>query len=364
VIHQSPIPVPDDPAAKGHASAAGKRIGRIITAPHQLPASLCPDPQVLDPVTQAFPMRIHPYFLALIQRPDDALARQVIPDPAELDDPCRQADPLAEEEQSPAPLIIHRYPRRVILLVSNQCAIYCRFCMRKRRVGIQNPVEPKALDQALDYIRRCREINEVVLSGGDPLMLGDDALIQTLAALKGIAHVRVLRLHTRIPCAWPARVTADLVQRLSAFHPLYINIHFNHPDEITPQAAGACARLADAGMALGSQTVLLQGVNDRLEVLRELFESLLGIRVRPYYLHQIDRVRGTAHFQVPLARSLELVAGLRGWISGMAMPHFMIDLPGGGGKIELLADTIVEKTTDYWLMRNFQGRIFKYPLSA
>jgi lysine 2,3-aminomutase len=309
-------------------------------------------------------MRITPYFLDLIQRSDGALGRQVIPDPAELEDRCQQTDPLTEEQQSPAPLIIHRYPRRVIFLVSNQCAIYCRFCMRKRRVGMQHPVKPDDLRQALNYIRNCHEINEVVLSGGDPLMLGDEELTETLAALRRIAHVRVLRLHTRVPCAWPERITQRLARRLAAFHPLYINIHFNHPDEITPQAAVACSLLADAGMALGSQTVLLRGVNDRSEVLSQLFETLLGIRVKPYYLHQIDRVRGTAHFQVPLARSLELAAGLRGGISGMAVPHFVIDLPGGGGKIELLGDAIVEKQAEYWLIRNFQGRIFRYPLSA
>ena len=309
-------------------------------------------------------MRISSYFLGLIHRPGDPLACQVIPDPVELEDRCQLADPLTEEQQSPAPLIIHRYPRRVILLVSNQCAIYCRFCMRKRRIGLQHPVKPDDLRQALNYIRSCHEINEVVLSGGDPLMLGDEELTETLAALRRIAHVHVLRLHTRVPCAWPARVTRRLAQRLAAFHPLYINIHFNHPDEITPQAAMACMYLADVGIALGSQTVLLRGVNDQLEVLGRLFETLLGIRVKPYYLHQIDRVRGTAHFQVPLARSLELAAGLRGRISGMAMPHFMIDLPGGGGKIELTGESVVEKQAEYWLIRNFQGRIFRYPLYA
>jgi lysine 2,3-aminomutase len=333
-----------------------------ITSPDQLPGRLCHDPKSLDPVVQTFPMRISPYFLSLIRDPQDALARQVIPDPRELQDPCTNADPLAEEEQSPAPLIIHRYPKRVIFLVSNRCAVYCRFCMRKRRVATQSQMPPQAIAAGLDYIGRHNEINEVVLSGGDPLMLADDDLVQILTALRRIRHVKILRIHTRVASTWPQRVTPLLVQRLSSFHPLYINIHYNHPDEITPEAAQACTLLADAGIPLGAQTVLLKGVNDRPEVLQSLMEALLCIRVKPYYLHQIDRVPGTAHFQVPIDRSLDLMAGLRGRLSGLAMPHFMIDLPGGGGKMELLPESIIQKSPDYWLIRNFQGRIFRYPV--
>ena len=234
--------------------------------------------------------------------------------------------------------------------------------MRKRRVGLDTQVEPQALQDGLEYIRRSKQINEVVLSGGDPLMLSDGDLVQTLKDLRSIDHVRVLRLHTRVPCAWPQRVTPELAQSLTSFHPLFINIHFNHPNEITPEAALACSRLADAGIALGSQTVLLKGINDRPEVLLNLMEALLRIRVRPYYLHQLDRVPGTDHFRVPLDRSLELIAALRGRLSGMAMPHFMIDLPGGGGKMELLSESIIKKKSDHWLIRNFQGRIFNYPI--
>ncbi len=333
----------------------------LITTPDQLPGHLCHDPKSLRPVVRAFPMRISPYFLSLIRGPHDALARQVIPDPRELQDPCTDTDPLAEEEQSPAPLIVHRYPQRVLFLVSNQCAVYCRFCMRKRRVVTQSQIPPNAIASGLDYISRQNEINEVVLSGGDPLMLADEDLVEILTALKRIPHVKILRLHTRVVCTWPQRITPLLVQRLSSFHPLYINIHFNHPDEITPEAAQACTLLADAGIPLGSQTVLLKSVNDRPEVLYGLMEALLSIRVKPYYLHQIDRVPGTAHFQVPIDRSLELMDGLRGCLSGLAMPHLMIDLPGGGGKMELLPESIVQKNCDHWLIRNFQGRIFRYP---
>ncbi len=332
-----------------------------ITAPEQLPGHLCHDPEALRPVVRAFPMRINPYFLALIKGPQDPLARQVLPDPIELQDHCTDADPLAEEEQSPAPLVIHRYPRRVLFLVSNRCAVYCRFCMRKRRVGTQSQAAPHAITEGLDYIARHAQINEVVLSGGDPLMLADDNLMMVLAALKRIPHVKILRIHTRLACTWPQRITSHLAQRLSSFHPLFINIQFNHPDEVTPEAAQACALLAGAGIPLGAQSVLLNGVNDCLEVLHELMEALLCIRVKPYYLHQIDRLPGTAHFQVPIERALELMSGLRGRLSGMAMPHFMIDLPGGGGKMELLPESIIQKNPDHWLVRNFQGRIFRYP---
>jgi len=351
--------IPDFPIKTLACKAAGPS---PITAPEQLPGHLCRDPEALRPVVQAFPMKINPYFLALINGPQDPLARQVLPDPRELQDHCTNADPLAEEEQSPAALVIHRYPRRVLFLVSNQCAVYCRFCMRKRRVGTQSQAAPREVKEGLDYIGRHSEINEVVLSGGDPLMLADDDLTMVLKALKRIPHVKIIRIHTRVACTWPQRITPRLAHCLSSFHPLFINIQFNHPDEVTPEAARACSLLAGAGIPLGAQSVLLNGVNDRLEVLQGLMEALLCIRVKPYYLHQIDRLPGTAHFQVPIERGLELMAGLRGRLSGMAMPHFMIDLPGGGGKMELLPDSIVQKGSDHWLVRNFQGQTFRYSI--
>jgi lysine 2,3-aminomutase len=331
-----------------------------VASLQRLPGSLCPDPESLEPVVRAFPMRITPYLLSLLKGPHDGLARQVVPDPRELQDPCIHTDPLAEEEQSPAPLIVHRYPRRVIFLVSNQCAVHCRFCMRKRRVADPDDLHPRELEAGLDYIRRHEEINEVILTGGDPLMLADNALMEILAALMQTRHVRILRIHSRVPSVWPQRITPSLAGRLASVHPLFMNIHFNHPDEITPATERACTLLADAGIPLGAQTVLLQGVNDSPEVLRRLMEALLSIRVKPYYLHQIDRVPGTAHFVVPIQRSLELMAELRGRLSGIGMPHFMIDLPGGGGKMELLPESVIHKGPDYWLVRNFQGRIFRY----
>jgi len=334
-----------------------------VTAIEGLPAGLGGRPHALMPVTAAFPMKVNPYYLSLIERFDDPIGRQVLPDPRELEDNSRDADPLSEEKQSPTRLVIHRYPHRVVFLVSNTCAVICRFCMRKRISCRQTPVATDAIESGLAYIHGNRGIHEVILSGGDPLMLQDDHLVEILEALTAMEHVRLVRIHTRIPCVWPERISAGLAQRLSAFHPLFINIHFNHPGEITPQAARACALLADAGMPLGSQTVLLKGVNDNPEVLHALFAGLLEIRVRPYYLHQIDRVPGTAHFQVPLETGLQLMEALRGRLSGIAMPHYMIDLPGGGGKVELLPEAIVNKTPGVYHIRNFKGRVFPYSVA-
>ena len=333
-----------------------------VTSPRRLPGHLCGDPASLMPVVEAFAMRIPADLLSRMQGPQCPLAKQFIPDPRELQDPCTDGDPLAEELQSPAPLIVHRYPYRVIFLVSNQCAAYCRFCMRKRRVRAQGQTLSRAVAESLAYIHQRKDINEVILSGGDPLMLSDSRLEEILGALRQIAHVKILRIHTRMPCVQPRRITSGFARLLASFHPLFINVHCNHPLEITGEAARALSRLADAGIPMGSQSVLLKDVNDRTETLHRLMEELLVNRVKPYYLHQIDRVPGTAHFRVSMEQALELMAGLRGRLSGMAMPHFMIDLPGGGGKMELLPESIVEKKSDHWIIRNFQGRIFRYPV--
>ncbi len=333
-----------------------------ITGLSQLSRRLPVDPETLSSVVQTFPMKVNGYYLSLINHPQDPLGRQVLPDLKELEDQQTEVDPLTEAIQSPVPQIIHRYPQRVIFLVSNLCAAGCRFCMRKRLVAKTGQVAATAIEDGIAYIRTHKEINEVILSGGDPFMLNDKNLLEILTFLKRIDHIRILRIHTRIPCVWPQRITPSLARQLSAFHPLYINIHFNHPAEITPESARACTLLADAGISLGSQTVLLKGVNDDANVLHKLMESLLEIRVRPYYLHQLDRVPGTAHFQVPIEKGLELMASLRGHLSGMAMPHYMIDIPGGGGKIELLPESVLRKEPDHWVISNFKGRVYHYPI--
>jgi len=332
----------------------------IVTA-GQLGRKLPVSPETAATVIETYPMRINPYFLSLIREPGDPIARQVVPDPAELfegglDDP----DPLTETAQSPVPCLVHRYPDRALFLVSNQCAVYCRHCMRKRAVGGSGQVTPAAIDRGIDYIRSTPAVREVLLSGGDPLLLSDNRLREILRRLREIPHVELLRIHTRVPGALPQRVTGRLAGMLRRFNPLYLNIQFNHPDELTPEAVSACARLADAGIPLGSQTVLLKGVNDRPEVMIELMRKLLASRVRPYYLHHPDPVRGTGHFRVPVETGLAIMAHIRGNISGMGVPCYVIDLPGGGGKVPLLPDYGIRCDEDGMAVRNFEGKWFRY----
>lgn len=335
-------------------------LAESVTTTEQLAQRFDVDPGQLAPVIDSFPMRINPYYLSLIRQPGDPLWRQAVPDPAELADGAGTADPLREEAHSPVPGLIHRYPDRVVLLASEQCAMVCRFCMRKRRVG--GAVPDDRIAAGIDYIRRTPALREVVLSGGDPLMLSDERLARLLEAIRAIDHVRLIRIHSRMPCTLPQRITMDLVRMLQAFQPLYLNVHFNHPDEITAQSREAIARMADAGIPLGSQTVLLYGVNDDAAVMHRLMETLLSMRVRPYYLHQLDRVCGTAHFRVPPDDGLAIMRHLRGRLSGMGVPHYMIDLPGGGGKVPLTPDYVVARHPDHWILRNFEDRRFVYPL--
>lgn len=292
-------------------------------------------------VSARYPVRVSSYYAGLVREPGDAIWKQCMPDERELEDTLQCPDPLDEENLSPVPGLIHRYPDRVVLLVSNRCAVYCRFCMRKRRVGSgDTPLGADELAQALGYIAAHPEIHDVILSGGDPLMLDDDSLSAVLSGLRAIPTVTVIRIGTRIPVTLPARITPHLCDLLKKFHPLYINTHFNHPDEITAESAAACALLADAGIPLGNQTVLLKGVNDSVETMRSLMSGLLALRVRPYYLHQMDLVQGTAHFRTPVRTGLEIIRGLRGHISGLAVPHYVIDLPGGKGKVAILPDDV------------------------
>ncbi len=319
--------------------------------------------QTLLPVVRKYPMRISPYFLSLIQSPDDALGRQVIPDLAELNPaPYLLPDPLCEEPQSPVFNLIHRYPDRVVFMVSDQCAVYCRHCMRKRRLGRETGISDAAVDKAIAYIRTTPAVRDVILSGGDPLMLNDDRLVSILARVREIPHVEIIRIHTRVPGVLPGRVTPALARRLGRFHPLYVNIQFNHPGEITPQSADACRNLSEAGIPLGSQTVLLKGVNDDPRVMMTLMQKLLSIRVRPYYIHHADPVEGTRHFRTSVQTGLEIMRHLRGRLSGMGVPQYMIDLPGGGGKVPLLPEYVLESSSEKLTVKNFEGEIFTYPV--
>jgi lysine 2,3-aminomutase len=316
----------------------------------------------LKKVVRRYPMRVNPYYLSLIRSKDDPIWRQCIPSNLELLDLGGLEDPLAEERDSPVPVITHRYPDRVLFIVSNQCAMYCRFCTRKRKVGDpRKPVSAGQILQGMEYIRNHPEIRDVILSGGDPLMLTDSRLEFVLRHLREIPHVQIIRIGTRVPCSLPQRITPELCQMLKKYHPVYINTHFEHPSEITPESSRACQMLADSGIPMGNQSVVLKGVNDSPAVMKELMQKLLMIRVRPYYIYQCDLTKGANHFRTKVEESLEIIKGLRGHTSGMAVPHFVIDAPGGGGKIPLLPEYLIGVTEDKVIMRNYRGKIYEYP---
>lgn len=317
---------------------------KSITSPAQLTERFAGSGAGLDGVVQRYPMLINPYYLGLIQQENDPIWRQAVPDARELADAVCFEDPLAEESLSPVPNLIHKYPDRVLFLVNSQCAMYCRFCTRKRKVGTERMViTADSIQAGLDYIRCTPTIRDVLVSGGDPLLLPDEKIDQILSALRAIPTVEIIRIGTRVPCVLPMRVTRSLVSILRRYHPLYINTHFNHPHELTPEAAQACGRLADAGIPLGCQTVLLRGVNDHPEVMRRLMHGLLRIRVKPYYIFQADMTLGTNHFRTSIDTGLTIMRSLIGHTSGLAAPTYAVDAPGGGGKIPLVPEYIIDK---------------------
>lgn len=316
----------------------------------------------LRSVTDVFPFRVSSYYRGIMRFPGDPLWRQAVPDVRECEDASGWEDPLAEEALSPVPNLVHRYPNRVLWLVSTDCATHCRFCTRKRRWRSPVPLTDESVRGALDYIGGNPQITDVLLSGGDPLLLSQSRLEFILGSLRKIPHVSVIRIGSRVPCVMPQLVTEELSALLRRFQPLYVNLHFNHPWELTTEARRACALLADAGIPLGSQTVLLKGINDDSEVLGELFQGLLAMRVRPYYLMQMDLTQGTAHFRTPVHTGLKILRALRNHISGLAMPHFVMDLPGGQGKIPLLPSYVESVNEETLVLRDYQGRPCHYPL--
>ena len=324
-------------AVKTHKALAPweKILSKSITAPEDLSKFFCADEREIQRVISTYPMRINPYYLSLIRDKGDGLYRQAVPDIHEITLQQGVEDPLREEDLSPVPGLTHKYPDRVLFLISATCAMYCRFCNRKRKVGRSGVVNRETIKEGLSYIKSNREIRDVLLSGGDPLLLSDGDLFRILSELRAIPHVEILRIGTRIPCTLPQRITPKLANMLKGFHPLYINTHFNHPSEITPESSLACDRLANAGILLGCQSVLLKGVNDDALIMKRLMHKLLCIRIRPYYLFQADFVKGTSHFWTSIDKGLEIISKLQGDTSGLGMPHFMIDLPGGGGKVPL-----------------------------
>ncbi len=336
-------------------------LGRSITEVRDLSGLLDPGEDT-QKVTEQYPFRINPYYLGLIRHKHDPIYKQCVPDIQEMVFEDGLQDPLNEEALSPVPGLTHRYPDRVLFLVSSQCAMYCRFCNRKRKVGRTSMVTKQSIKEGLAYIRTHRKIRDVLLSGGDPFLLEDKALHHILSQLRAMHHVEIIRIGTRVPCTLPQRVTSRLANMLKDFHPLYIHTHFNHPDEITKEASIACGRLADAGIPMGCQTVLLKGVNDHLHVIRTLMQKLLMIRVRPYYLFQADLAKGTSHFWTPLNKGLDILSGLQGYTSGLCVPHFTIDLPGGGGKVNLVPEAIIRKDDNNLLIRDYLGKEHPYPV--
>ncbi len=337
-----------------------RQLGESLTEVADLAAHFGLAADALAPVVERYPLRITPHILRLIESPDDPIWRQFVPDLRELQ-PDGLVDPLAEEDLSPVAAVVHRYPDRALFLVSGSCASYCRFCTRKRKVGCAGSSPSfRELREGLDYIAATPQIRDVLLSGGDPLLLPDNVLGDLLNRVRQIPHVELVRIGSRVPATLPQRVTPQLCALLRRFAPLFLNTHFNHPRELTPEAAAACGLLADQGIVLGNQTVLLRGVNDAPGVLQELFFGLLKMRVRPYYLHQMDLVRGAGHFRTPLATGLRLMADLRGPVSGLASPHFVVDLPGGKGKVPLLPDALLRQGRATRL-RSASGELVDYP---
>ena len=314
----------------------------------------------VEKIQNEFDIKINPYYLSLIKEKGDPIYKQVVPDLRELEDNGLFSDPLSEDRDSPVKSIVHRYPDRCLFLVSHDCASFCRFCTRKRKVGDPTQINPKFIDEGIEYIEQHPEIRDVIMSGGDPLLLSDDWLKQILHKLRRIPHVEIIRIGTRVPCFLPQRITTKLANTLKKFHPLYMNVHFNHPDELTPIAVAALGKLVDAGIPLGCQTVLLKGVNDDPDVMKKLMQKLLLARVRPYYIYQADYVFGTEHFRTRVEKGLEIIQAIRGWTSGLAVPHFVIDSPGGGGKIPLLPEYVVKISDEEVVLRNYQGNIFRY----
>ncbi len=331
-----------------------------ITRPGELTRKYGIDPQPLEAVVAQYPMRVNPYYLSLIKAVDDPIWRQAVPSAPELQSSVCFVDPLEEENQSPVPNLVHRYPDRALFLVCSECAMYCRFCTRKRKVGGENMlVNRETIERGLDYLRAHSEIRDVIVSGGDPLLLGDEKLDWLLGELRGIKHLEIIRIGSRVPVVLPQRVTMGLLRVLRKYPPIYLNTHFNHPDEITELSTKACARLADAGIPLGNQTVLLRGVNDDPVVMKRLMQKLLAIRVRPYYLYQADMVQGTDHFRTSVEEGIEIIRALRGHTSGLGVPAYVIDAPGGGGKIPILPDYL-QSIGDEVVLKNYLGDIFRY----
>ncbi|MFL7890799.1 MAG: lysine 2,3-aminomutase [Anaerolineales bacterium] len=311
-----------------------------------------------------FRVDITPYFISLIDPddPDDPIRKQVVPTEIEMVPfTAMMEDSLAEDRHSPVPGLVHRYPDRVLMLVTTQCASYCRYCTRSRIVGDPSATFSRSeFEMQLEYLKRTPQVRDVLLSGGDPLVLAPKILDEILSRLRQIPHIEIVRIGSRVPIFLPMRITNELTDILQQYHPLWLNMHVNHPNEITAELAEACDRLSRAGIPLGNQTVLLAGVNDNVHIQRQLVHDLVRIRVRPYYLYQCDLVEGAGHFRTPVAKGIEIIEGLRGHTSGFAVPVFIVDAPGGGGKIPVGPNYLLSMSDHKVILRNFEGFITTY----
>ena len=311
-----------------------------------------------------FRMAITPYYLSLIDPNDpyDPIRRQAIPQGAECNiAPADLNDPLHEDEDSPAPGLTHRYPDRVLFLITDMCSMYCRHCTRRRFAGQKDDESPsERIEKCLAYIEKTPQVRDVLLSGGDALMVSDAKLEYIIQRLRAIPHVEIVRIGSRTPVVCPQRITPELCDMLKKYHPIWLNTHFNHPNEFTPEAEQALARLANAGIPLGNQTVLLRGVNDCVHVMKKLMHELVRNRVRPYYIYQCDLSMGLEHFRTPVSKGIEIIENLRGHTSGYAVPTFVVDAPGGGGKTPVMPQYVISQSPDKVILRNFEGVITTY----
>ena len=310
------------------------------------------------------PLRVSPYYMSLIydSEPTNATRRTMIPKPEEFftaESEC--SDPLDETGSSPVAGIVHRYPDRALFTVTQFCSSYCRYCTRSHSVGKLGHLSRNEWNEAINYLREHTEIRDVVISGGDPLTMADDRLEFILSSLRSIKHIEILRIGTKVPVVLPMRITPTLTSILKKYHPLFMSIHFTHPDEMSYETKRACEMLADSGIPLGSQTVLLKGINDDPEIMKRLMQKLLTARVRPYYIYQCDPIPGSSHFRTTIEEGINIIENLRGHTSGYAVPQYVVDAPGGGGKIPILPDYVVHSAPEKWIFRNYQKRLFEYP---
>lgn len=320
--------------------------------------------ETFEKTSEMFNMGITPYYASLMDKddPNCPIRLQSVPNKGEMTIlSTEMEDPLAEEKYMPVPGITHRYPDRVLFYTTHNCPVYCRHCTRKRKVSDpSSAAQTKQLEEGLKYISEHTEVRDVVISGGDPLSNSDDRLEYILSRLRAMDHIQVFRLGTRNLVTLPQRITDSFAQMLSKYHPVYVHTHFNHPKECTQEAFDACARLANAGCLINNQMVLLKGVNDDPKIVMELNHKLLMMRVRPYYIFQCDQSQGISHFRTPIETGIKIIESLRGWTSGMAVPHFVVDAPGGGGKIPILPDYVIKHEGKKWTLRNYQGKQFEY----